>query len=135
MHRLLRLICCPRSFSVTILTWVLAASLSSCGAVPRYEMTRSPLHKDSVLLTVFLDGKAEAEVYRGIAGQEVRKLLVDWDAHLFPLYEVRFEFLSKQSPQIKFASIIARIDTIFDELRMGSVDLSNVTRQWKIYIY
>jgi hypothetical protein len=115
---------------------ICASVLTSCSTAPRYDLKLSPLHKDSVLLAVFLDTPAAASTYQEIASQEMTHLITNWTSNAIPLYEVRFEFISKQSPQTKYASIIAQVENdLIEAVQAGSHDLSNYTRHWKIYLY
>ena len=119
-----------------LLGLVCVHGLVSCGTAPGYDLKLSPLHKDSVLLAVFLDTPANASVYQEIAASEMTQLLLNWNSQAIPLYEVRFEFLSRESPQTKYASIIAQVEhRLVEAVRTGTDDLGDQSRHWKTYLY
>ncbi len=86
-------------FQVFILT-LIAMSSAGCTVVPVYRLTRTSPHKDVLRCVVYMKERAEPEVYRRIALQEVDRIRSEGGSRKFPLYEVTFEFLGGSSQRL-----------------------------------
>jgi hypothetical protein len=107
--------------------------LQGCRVLPKYRLSSSSLHKDSILVTVYLEEPSGLEAYREIASTELQKLRSTRDHGRLPLYEVHFLFRGNDFPGEKWASIIVRLEEAALE-NLGSRH-EEIPPHWEVYLY
>src|SRR2546426_7059740 len=86
-----------------------------CGSLPEYRSTALTLHKDALLINVYLPEREDLDTYRQIVQAELQKIQQSPQSSSIPLYEIRFEFRHQTFPQNKLASIIVHANFSVNE--------------------
>ncbi len=91
---------------ILALAFSTAALAAGCAGIPAYRSVKTAPHKDVAGVTVYLDDRADAEVYQKIALDEAARVRSEEAPSGLPLYEVRVEFLRKGAEPARLALVI-----------------------------
>ncbi len=83
----------------------LGFALGGCSVVPSYRTATQAPHKDVLRCVIYLERRADSEVYQRIALDEFAKIQRREGGREVPLYEVTFEFLKAGSDLERFAEV------------------------------
>ena len=81
-----------------------------CSMIPAYRMTTQSPQKDVLRCVIYLDRRADSEVYQAIALRELSRISAAQERRSWPLYEVSFEFLQTGDEPERLAQVKVFLD-------------------------